>query len=79
MRKPLRALAVVAVVMLAACSGGGGGAKVDPYDVYLAHNPRPDLVLSREDAQTRALLGCGKTFAPGTVDAVLTDAYRGLC
>lgn len=53
----------------------------DPYTVYLATNPDPSLVLSREDAQTRALLGCGKTFAPGTIDAALAAAYRptGIC
>lgn len=53
----------------------------DPYAVYLAHNPDPSLVLSREDAQARAYLGCGQTFAPGTIDAALADAYRptGLC
>jgi hypothetical protein len=53
----------------------------DPYAVYLKNNPRADLVLSREDAQTRAILGCGQTFAPGTVDRVLAEAYRpmGIC
>lgn len=53
----------------------------DPYAIYLARNPNPKLVLSRDDAQARALLGCGKTWAAGTVDAVLADAYRptGIC
>lgn len=53
----------------------------DPYQVYLKNNPNPKLVLSREDAQTRAILGCGTTFAPDTVDRVLADAYRpmGIC
>lgn len=54
---------------------------VDPYEVYLATNPNAELVLSREDAQARAYLGCGQTFAPGTTDAALADAYRptGIC
>ena len=52
----------------------------DPYAVYLATNPSPKLVLSREDAQTRAYLGCGVTFAAGTIDAALAAAYRpGIC
>lgn len=55
-------------------------AAVDPYAVYLAHNPDPTLVLTREDAQARAYLGCGTTWAPGTIDAALADAYRpGVC
>jgi hypothetical protein len=51
----------------------------DPYAVYLANNPNPSLVLSREDAQARALLGCSTTWAPGTIDAVLHAAYAQLC
>lgn len=53
---------------------------VDPYATYLASNPAK-LVLSREEAQARALLGCGKTWAAGTIDAVLAEAYRptGVC
>lgn len=51
----------------------------DPYETYLANNPEPDHVISRDDAQTRAYLGCGQTFAPGTVDAVLQEAYAGIC
>lgn len=31
---------------------------------------------SPEDAQTRALSGCGTEWSPGTVDAVLAEAYR---
>lgn len=34
--------------------------------------------LSREDAQARALLGCGQEWAPGTIDALLAEAYRQL-
>lgn len=49
----------------------------DPYDVYLTL-PGADTTLSREDAQLRALLGCKLSFAPGTVDAALRDAYAGL-
>lgn len=51
----------------------------NPYDYYLKHNPDPSLVLSREDAQTRAMLGCGQKWAPGTIDAVLAQAYADLC
>lgn len=56
-------------------------ATYDAYSVYLAHNPRADLILSPEDAQARAYLGCGQQWAPGTVDAALADAYRptGIC
>lgn len=51
----------------------------DPYAAYLAANPDPSLVLTPEDAQARALLGCGQAWAPGTIDAVLAEAYKGLC
>lgn len=51
----------------------------DPYDVYLAHIPKGEPTLSREDASTRALLGCGKTWPPGTTDAVLAEAYAAYC
>jgi len=62
-------------------SNAPAAAASDPYTVYLASNPRPGLVLSREDAATRAYLGCGHAWAPGTVDAVLAAAYRptGIC
>ena len=50
-------------------------ADADPYDVYLANNPDTSFILSREDAQTRAMLGCDTDWAPGTIDAVLADAY----
>lgn len=52
---------------------------VDPYDVYLKNAPKGEKTLSREDAALRARLGCGKTYAPGTVDAVLATAYRDYC
>jgi hypothetical protein len=51
----------------------------DPYDEYLLHAPRGAPFMTREDALTRAYLGCGQTFAPGTVDAALAAAYRGIC
>lgn len=51
----------------------------DPYAWYLDHAPAGAPYLSREDAQTRAFLGCGQTFAQGTVDAVLAEAYKGIC
>lgn len=52
---------------------------VDPYAVYLANRPKGEPKLSREDASTRALLGCGTKWPPGTVDAVLAEAYAQLC
>jgi hypothetical protein len=57
----------------------------DPYQTYVAEAPEMPVdwtgpwPLSREDAQTRAILGCGQDWAPGTVDAVLQDAYEALC
>lgn len=52
----------------------------DPYDAYLqlaAGIPdAPDI--SRDDAQARAMLGCGSTWAPDTVDAALQEAYAAL-
>lgn len=51
----------------------------DPYDVYLAHIPKGEPTLSRSDAATRALLGCGRTWPPGTTDAVLAEAYAAYC
>lgn len=51
----------------------------DPYETYLAHIPKGEPTLSREDASTRALLGCGRTWPPGTTDAVLHDAYAAYC
>jgi hypothetical protein len=52
---------------------------VDPYDAYLAKAPAGEKKLSREDAAIRAQLGCGKAWAPGTVDAVLAEAYASFC
>ncbi|WP_309225192.1 hypothetical protein [Salinispora sp. H7-4] len=52
---------------------------VDPYEVYLDLAPSGEPTLSREDAQTRAYLGCGQPWAPGTVDAALAEAYAELC
>lgn len=51
----------------------------DPYEVYLDIAPKGEKVLSREDAQARALLGCEQEWAPGTVDAALREAYGHLC
>jgi hypothetical protein len=52
---------------------------VDPYETYLAHIPKGEPTLSREDASTRALLGCDRTWPPGTTDAVLHQAYAAYC
>lgn len=73
-----RVLRAVVFVVLVGCGGNGKGAE-DPYEVYLRNNPTPELVLSREDAQIRALLGCSRSWAPGTVDYVLQQAYKKLC
>ncbi|NIL42922.1 hypothetical protein HCB17_18540 [Salinispora arenicola] len=54
-------------------------APADPYEVYLDLAPADAVNLSREDAQARAMLGCGQTWAPGTVDAALAEAYAELC
>lgn len=51
----------------------------DPYAVYLKLAPKGAPRLSREDAQARAVLGCGQSWAPGTVDAALATAYAELC
>ena len=93
MRKSdIAALAAALMLTLSACSTADtpatestttpaptANAAADPYEIYLENNPDPDLVISREDAQTRALLGCGTEWAPGTVDAVLADAYSEQC
>lgn len=72
--------AAVALVLVVACGDSKAGTPtVDPYNVYMANNPDPSSVLSREDAQARALLGCKMKWAPGTVDYVLHEAYEGLC
>lgn len=52
---------------------------IDPYQVYLANAPKGEPKLSREDASTRALLGCERKWPPGTVDAVLQEAYASYC
>lgn len=85
---------IAAVLLIAGCSSNDGpvpGAvnsstapassapTVDPYDVYLKHIPKGEPTLSRDDAATRAQLGCGKTWPPGTTDAVLQEAYAAYC
>ncbi len=54
-------------------------APADPYEVYLDLAPAGEVELSREGAQTRAMRGCGQTWAPGTVDAALAKARAELC
>jgi hypothetical protein len=70
---------IAAAAFVAALAGCGGEASADPYDTYLDNAPAGEPTLSREDAQTRALLGCGQRWAAGTVDAVLADAYDPEC
>ncbi len=50
----------------------------DPYQAYLALAPADAPQLTPDDAQARAMLGCGTTWAPGTVDAALQQAYAPL-
>ncbi|MET9303186.1 hypothetical protein ABZX66_28085 [Micromonospora aurantiaca] len=57
----------------------GAKPSADPYAVYLKLAPKGAPKLSREDAQARAVLGCGQAWAPGTVDAALAKAYAGVC
>lgn len=71
----MKRLALGLALTLAAC-GGNVGTSADPYDAYLAANPDPSIVLSREDAQARAFLGCSVKWAPGTIDYVLHEAYK---
>lgn len=88
------AVALVGVLVLAGCSAGVSQLPVettskagtpvtssapDPYAVYRANAPKGEPVLSRDDAATRAKLGCGQAFAPGTIDAVLAQAYAAYC
>ncbi|MGH6693422.1 MAG: hypothetical protein ACREF4_22360 [Gammaproteobacteria bacterium] len=80
-----RTVIPAAAVMLVLATGCGGSdnpsepaGDADPYEVYLEIAPDGALDLSREDAQTRAYLGCGHRFAPGTVDAALAEAYAEL-
>ncbi len=53
----------------------------DPFEQYLelvdewGITDAPEL--TRDDAQTRAILGCSTEWAPGTVDAALAEAYEG--
>lgn len=68
-----------AVIALAAGCGGQDAPAADPYETYLENAPAGAPKLSREDAQARAMLGCGEKWAPGTVDAVLADAYQPDC
>ena len=51
---------------------------VDPYETFLALAPPDAPAITRDDAQLRAMLGCGNTFAPGTTDAALQEAYAAL-
>lgn len=91
----MRAIAITAaaVVLLTACgsqdsppaasqpttSTSSSSPAVDPYDVYLKNAPKGEPKLSREDASTRARLGCERKWPPGTVDAVLQEAYAAYC
>ena len=89
-RIPLISVFSVAVLLLTACgddttdapppaTSTTAPAPADPYEVYLKIAPDGAPELSREDAQTRAILGCGRKWAPGTVDAALAEAYADLC
>jgi hypothetical protein len=87
------ALAIASLAFVSGACSSGSNARTVPgsfattstarasaaYSFYLAHNPDPYLVLSRQDAQARAYLGCGIRWSPGTVDGVLAKAYKGVC
>jgi hypothetical protein len=75
------ALALAALVLVTGCSGADPEEPepADPYEVYVENNPPGQKLISREDAQARAYLGCGMKFAPGTVDYVLREAYKPDC
>lgn len=83
-------IAVFAAALLVGCSSEDESAPVDtpsqaptetadPFDRYLELAPADAPELTRDDAQTRALLGCGQEWPPGTVDAALAEAYADLC
>lgn len=63
----------------AVLAGPAATSQVDPFDRYLelvgewGITDAPDL--SRDEARTRALLGCSEQWAPGTLDAALAEAY----
>ena len=90
------ALAGLIILLLTACTPSGleptpepGPEPVAPslqsdpeaYEVYLATAPVGERILSEEDAQLRALLGCGQEWPEGTVDYAVAMAYRptGIC
>jgi hypothetical protein len=87
------ALVIAALALVSGACSSGSSARTLPasfgttstarasaaYAFYLAHNPDPALVLSRQDAQARAYLGCGIKWSPATVDGVLAKAYKGIC
>ncbi len=83
----LTGVTLLATIGLGGCSSSDAptpdapsqSSRADPYQVYLEHAPKGQKILSREDAALRAQLGCGQKFAPGTVDAVLADAYADYC
>lgn len=70
---------ILAVAAIAATLTGCAFNSTDAYQEYLDNNPDPSLILTPEDAQTRALLGCGGTWEDGTIDGVLAKAYAANC
>ncbi len=50
-------------------------APADPYERFLQLAPPDAPDLTRDDAQARALLGCGTAWASGTTDHALQVAY----
>ncbi len=58
----------------------------DPYEIFLTNGGGEAWeaevggeMISREDAQLRALAGCDQEWAPGTIDYYLHEAYGHLC
>jgi hypothetical protein len=89
----VRVATIAALALVAGACSSGSGSAAEPatfattstarasaaYAFYVAHNPDPYLVLSRNDAQQRAYFGCGTKWSAGTVDGVLAKAYKGIC
>ena len=70
---------VTAPLLLPETTTVTAGPTEDPYELYLSMAPTDAPDISRDDAQLRAMLGCGvDDWAPGSVDAILAVAYSAL-
>lgn len=63
----------------AAASAPSTTAQIDPWETFLvlakAQGVEVSPTMTRDDALARALIGCGITWPPKTVDALLAQAY----